>query len=438
MKKSRERPQYLHDLRPLNMCSVFNITPEISASLEYVNLKLNINDIYMYVDNKRIFPSIKGKKVFYIPNEPLSYGKHTVKINIHNSVGNLSEASWYFNICNPKVNYNFYYGIPHTHTCYSDGIGTPTEAFKYAISKGLNFLIITDHSNFLDGVKRHNYEYDKKTHQYIEMKNSQWYKTRIAAEIINNNYNNFLALRGFEMSSSVGHINVINTANYVEGKKQIKTLNKLFYWLRQQEELIISVNHPDRSFRGLSRIPDAHTMINLMEVGNGSFPRKYKNTEIHYFDALDMGWYIGAINSQDNHRNNWGDSDNLTAVLCESLTEENFIDAIKNRRTYSTETRKLKLIFKINDYWMGSILCTSPGELLNFYIAVEDPIVPIEKLQIISNKRKILAEKNIGKAHSAGWTLSLKANNIDNWYVVKVIHENGKQGISSPIFVKTF
>ncbi len=44
---------------------------------------------------------------------------------------------------------NFYYGIPHAHCGFSTGYGTPVEAFNYARHNGLNFLILTDHNNYL-------------------------------------------------------------------------------------------------------------------------------------------------------------------------------------------------------------------------------------------------------------------------------------------------
>ena len=43
----------------------------------------------------------------------------------------------------------YYYGIPHAHTLFSTGKGTPYDAYEYAKNKGLNFLAITDHNSHL-------------------------------------------------------------------------------------------------------------------------------------------------------------------------------------------------------------------------------------------------------------------------------------------------
>lgn len=435
MRKTHFKSVSIYNVKPLNMCSTFNKTPEISAAL--LIDKLNIDSIDMFLDNIYVFSNIIDKKIYYNPPQPLNCGEHKVVIKIKDISGNISKYEWSFNIQDPNIDYNFYYGIPHAHTRYSDGRGTPMDAYEYARNNGLNFLIVTDHSNFLDGVKKNNYEFDGDTNQYVEKENSQWHKTRIEAELVNNKYKDFLALRGFEMSSPTGHINVINTQSYVEGKKQIRTLDKFFSWLRKQQNIIVSINHPGRSFKRLAYVPDVDQIVTLIEVGNGAYPRRYKNTEKYYFDALDMGWHLGAINGQDNHRDNWGDGDNLTVIVAENLSKDKFLEALRNRRTYSTETRNLKLTFKANNHWMGSIFTATLNEHLQFEIRVEDTLVPIKKIQLVTNGGRILKESILNNVKNANWYPSIKVGSNNSWFVIKVIHENNKCGISSPIFVKT-
>jgi hypothetical protein len=337
-----------------------------------------------------------------------------------------------------ETTHNFYYGIPHAHTSYSDGRGIPLEAYEYARNKGLDFLIIADHSNFLDGVKDKNFEYDKLTNQYLEKENSQWQSTRLEGNIINQKYDDFIAIRGFEMSSKEwGHINVINSENYVEGKKQIKNMKEFFDWLKIQSNILVSLNHPGGSFKNIRYMQDLDEIINLIEVGNGAYPRRYRRLEKCYYKTLDMGWHLGAINGQDNHIDNWGDDDNLTVVLADELTHEKLLKALKCRRCYSTETRTLRLIYKVNDHLMGTIIRATLNENLRFHICAEDHIVPIQKLQIITNNGKILDEKLFNKVSIANWCFDTKVGLCNQWFVVKVIHENDKWGISSPIFVET-
>jgi len=46
--------------------------------------------------------------------------------------------------------YHVYYGNLHNHTSYSDGAGTPYQAYSYAKDiSGLDFLGLADHADYL-------------------------------------------------------------------------------------------------------------------------------------------------------------------------------------------------------------------------------------------------------------------------------------------------
>jgi len=48
----------------------------------------------------------------------------------------------------PQPNFKFYFGNLHSHTSYSDGSGTPREAYSYARDTGdLDFLAISEHNH---------------------------------------------------------------------------------------------------------------------------------------------------------------------------------------------------------------------------------------------------------------------------------------------------
>ena len=86
---------------------------------------------------------------------------------------------------------NFYYGIPHAHCVFSTGRGTPIEAFDYARHAGLDFLILTDHNNYLT-----------KTVHLKGTELSKWDTAKYLASRYNKKHDNFLALIGFESKTN--------------------------------------------------------------------------------------------------------------------------------------------------------------------------------------------------------------------------------------------
>lgn len=319
--------------------------------------------------------------------------------------------------------YKYLYGIPHCHTSLSTGKGSPKEALNYARNKGLDFLIITDHNSCLDETI--------KTKKKTLLKWDYLYKS---IKKFNKKYDNFISLLGFEADTrAFGHINVINSKNFFKGS--LKDIDKLYLWAASNEP-IISINHPQSSVEKVNLIPDINNYINTIEVGNGIFPSKqYHRYEKRYYKMLDMGWKLGAINSQDNHRLNFGDGDNLTVVLSKSRNADSLLEGLKNRRTYSTESRSLRMSFSINNGIMGEVLKSTEGEKLNFSITAEDKINKIEKLQVITQGGKIIKEIDLPPESKVKYYFNLKASNEESWYVVKLKMCEERYAISSPIFI---
>ncbi|TDT63292.1 CehA/McbA family metallohydrolase [Fonticella tunisiensis] len=423
----------VYNLKPLNMTSTFERMPFISAEIS----GFEILSARMFLDGKEVCPLISNFRMEYKPLEPMDFGEHKVQIEMEDIYGNIKKLEWGFIVQDREAKYNFYFGVPHCHTSYSDGRGRPYDACAHVRKNNLDYIIIADHSNFLDGVMNNNYEYDKERDEYVERKGSRWYKTRKEIEKINRIYDGFLAIRAFEMSSSRwGHINVIGSETYVEANRQAMDINKFFAWLKKQRNIAVVINHPHKHFKYINYMEDMDGIINLIEVANGAPPRKYRRLEEHYYRMLDMGWHLGAVNGQDNHRANWGDNDNLTVILAKELNKDAFIEALRNRRTYSTETRNLKLYFKANGFYMGSIIGLNEGDKINFNINAQDERVPIKKIQLISNGGRVIDEIRFKGDNNVRWNPVLKAQRDRTWYVVKVTHINGRQGISSPVFIK--
>jgi len=194
-------------------------------------------------------------------------------------------------------NLRHFYGIPHCHSNYSTGKSAPLEALEYAKNKGLDFIIITDHNDYLE---------DKAYYRSNVL--SKWDALRKYMDYFNKKNRNFLALQGFEVhTGSLGHINIINPNFYFKGT--LKKIQSLLFWFVANNKSLGGFNHPDKSILDVEYSKELNSYIKYIEVGNGIFPQKYKRYDKIYFALLDKGWKLGAINSQDNHKLNYGDSE---------------------------------------------------------------------------------------------------------------------------------
>ena len=317
----------------------------------------------------------------------------------------------------------YYYGIPHCHTSYSTGRGTPLDAFEYGKENDLDFMVITDHNSFLDK----NIPNEKK-------EISRWAFTKNIAEKFRKKNDDFLSLIGFETKTSpYGDFNIINPSTFFTGT--VRNLNLLLLWMINNPDSFITINHPHRSITLLDYNEYLNKLITSIEVGNGTYPNKYIRYDKYFYTLLDKGWKLGAINGQDNHRMNFGDSENLTVIIAQELSKASLIKAFRERRTFSTESRSLKMFFKINDYFMGDEI-TKPLKKLRFIIFAEDLKRKIFSIEILSNGVKTIKKLSDINLNSIKYIYEQEVNEKENWYVIKINEEGNRIAISSPIFIK--
>ena len=318
-------------------------------------------------------------------------------------------------------NLKFYFGIPHAHCAFSTGIGTPLEAFDYARHNGLDFLILTDHNNYLTkSVRVRGEEFSK------------WDASKYIASRYNKKHENFLALIGFESKTNIlGDINIVNSNIFFTGT--VNNIQLLVLWMFNNPNAFISINHPHSSITNLDYNPVLNKLITCIEVGNGSVPNKYQRYEKYYYKLLDKGWKLSAINSQDNHRLNFGDDENLTGVIANSLSSSSLIQAFRDRHTYSTESRSLNMYFTINESFMGSSISAESKEL-NFFIFAKDTLKKISEIQIISTNGTIIKKITDLNLNRVRYLYKHEPEPNEQWYIIKIILENSKIAISSPIF----
>lgn len=315
----------------------------------------------------------------------------------------------------------FYYGIPHSHSNYSTGRGTPTELYEYAAKCGLDYLFITDHNDFLNNKSSK------------DGSSTKWQSLISICNKFKKSHDDFLPVVGFECKTqSYGDFNVINSKNFFTGT--LKDLRLLTLWMINNPTAFISINHPHKNIMDIPYDPIFNNIITSIEVCNGNPSAKITYHEKYFFQLLDCGWKLGAINGQDNHRVNFDESDNLTVYIGNELSKEALIDAFRMHRTYSTESRFLRLYFTINNNFMGESIVTN-NKKLKFLIFAEDVKYRIKDIEIITNGGKLIKSINNINLNSIKYLYEHIPAENESWYVIKVYQSNGKIAITSPIFI---
>jgi histidinol phosphatase-like PHP family hydrolase len=279
----------------------------------------------------------------------------------------------------------------HAHSDLSDGTGTPQEAFRYAREvAGLDFFALTDHSEYFSETGS---AYHDPTSLDLHTYNSLspvWREGQAQAQAATRD-GEFVALFGYEMTWAdgvFGHINTLFTGGFVSVNNHMlnnpqEDAGLLAYYdlLKRTPGSVSMFNHPGSyygNFNDFAHIdPQIAERITLIEVSNGDGcvsdeGQSYFRTFWQYNLALDKGWYVAPVMSQDNHNGDWGTSNTVrTAVLAPALTAEHVQEALLNRRVYAAETEGVEIIFTANGCHMGSIVEELPDEI-NFYASIRN------------------------------------------------------------------
>ncbi len=319
--------------------------------------------------------------------------------------------------------YKLYYGLLHSHTLFSDGSGTPEEAYQMAKDNNLDFFAITEHNHSLAELGA-----DERADKVLIANNHDLYNSnepvtftrhltdgseeeitaksdiKAALDITDST---FLALYGQEFSS-ISKGNHINLFDY---DKVINSDNgnfKQFYTGIKDAEAnehyfpVVQLNHPvaiedlnstepndygiddlGPSFKNL--VKETGKYVSLLELlsgpatknqifGNYKYSGKFDLNDDDYYYYLRMGFKVSPTAGQDNHYKTWGTiTDARTGVYSKSLARKDILEALRNRRTFATEDKNLQLEFYVNDQFMGSTLKAPANNPLNIKTVVMDP-----------------------------------------------------------------
>ncbi|MBN1413982.1 MAG: CehA/McbA family metallohydrolase [Bacteroidales bacterium] len=324
--------------------------------------------------------------------------------------------------------YNVYYGHVHNHTSYSDGTGTPAQAYNYAKNTaGLDFFGLSDHSDWLT--------------------DAEWADTKARADAYNAD-GVFTTFYGFEWTNNNdGHVSVVNSNTYTT---VVATSNfaALVNWLSTRNTVAFFC-HPGRFDNNGENNYNAAVVPSLkivgMELWNklDGFSRYYYNTGFipgdnkgTFDEALAKGWMIGAMGAGDDHNGTWGTAqDSRMAILAENLTRDDLFAAMKVRRFYSTLESDIRLSFKMNGQEMGSAI---PAGSYAVQIQAADGGGEIFTKVVLYDK-----DHNRFKTwtpNTSSFTINYDiTTSAGDYYYIKVLQADSSdfagQAISSPVFI---
>lgn len=316
-----------------------------------------------------------------------------------------------------------FFGNIHAHTSYSDGRGTPDQAFRYTRDSGVvDIQAITEHCHDLV------YPLPDGSMKLDVIRN-------LAREYTQEG--KFIAISGYEWTlTSRGHITIYNTDDFLD--RSSSDLLDIYAWI-VEKKATAQFCHPGRTygdFFDFLYFPEVDLYINTIEVGNGAGKSnnviKPEYLE-RYQRALNRGWHVGASANQDNHYENWATAnDARTVFVIDELTTQKVYEALKTRNIYASEDRNAFISFSAGQSKMGDILYDQPTATLK--IEYSDPGDPVASVWLYSNEGPLVLD-----VEGDSWTIDVDVENplSYNWYFVKIDQKDGNEIVSSPIWFQS-
>jgi len=368
--------------------------------------------------------------------------------------------------------YTVYLGNLHSQTAHSDGGGDlahctgaqepqsaalgPADAFQYALQRGLDFLVASEHNHMYDGSDGTNAAADPAVAKAL-------FQSGLAtASSFNAAHPNFLGVYGLEWGviNRGGHLNIFNTDELLgwernaSGQLVADTLTPkgdygALYALMRQRGWVGQFNHPTTSGQFLlGAVPfgysaDGDQAMALCEVLNTSaFSVNTSETEKRRstFEgacnkALEAGYHVAFSTNQDNHCANWGASyTNRTGVLIANgtaLTQASLIDAIKARRVFATMDKGAQLVLTANGHIMGERFTNSgPLTLLaNFASSTGKTVSTVRIFEGVPRRNGSVSE--LSKKATTTITPALG----EHFYYARLTQDDGNILWSAPVWV---
>jgi hypothetical protein len=273
-----------------------------------------------------------------------------------------------------------WFGNLHSHTGFSDGVQTPSDAYAYARNAAptpLDFLAVTEHNHSSAGMALASYA---------------TLQTQAAAA---NEDGQFVAIFGQEWGLAAnGHVNVYEAPvlfGWEGGNFDVFVAEGDYAGLYDAavanppaaSPVLLGWAHPGGSDFGNYQVTaNGLASVHLMalvngpansvsttesDIGNTGFDDEFQN-------ALQKGFRVSPIADQDNHSANWGSSsESRTAALAGALTKSGILSALAARRIYATQDHNVIVHFSADGFPMGEAFEVDSG--VRIAVEVMDPDV---------------------------------------------------------------
>ena len=318
--------------------------------------------------------------------------------------------------------YNLYFGDLHSHTSYSDGEGTPDQAYEMAAASGADFLALTDHGYLL--------------------LDSEWADTLASAD--EHTTSDFVAMAGYEyFIPGINEMNIYGTPNMPPGADgrsmefcesgrmtDGSIVQWVYDWIASEQEAIGQWNHPLAygcpycfDWYNYSYITDERDSAMGMVEAYNSYDRAAS-----YILALDQGWHIMPTATADTHLADWiAGSEIRTVLLAQSLSRDDLYDAMRCGRGYGTLDSDLRISFTVNGAVMGSVL-PAGGSTFEVSVIVEDPsglaIDAITLVEVVSDGGAVVASMDGDGDTFLDWDVVLESTD-SSYYFLRVYSASG-------------
>jgi len=284
---------------------------------------------------------------------------------------------------NADLGYTPYFGNLHSHTSYSDGDGTPDQAFAFARNTAptpLDFLAVTEHN-----------------HSNAGLDSLGAYHLAMAAADAANDDGNFVAISGQEWGiiETGGHANVFESPKlfgwepgfYDEFVAEGDYTGLYTAYLANPPVSyppVVEWCHPSSGdFNGFAVTPNGLSVVHLMALISGpafststteSDVGSTTGNEILFQDALRKGYRVSPTGDQDNHHVTWGASTQTrTVVQASGLTKSQILGALAIGRNYASQDHNSEIQFSADGHAMGSAWTSPDG--IRIAAHVNDPDV---------------------------------------------------------------